>query len=211
MTKLAKGLRLLGTCLVLAAVALTLFNLWDDRRVDRGNQELVEELCQLREEKVQEENFQLPRTEEHQLPFYELFPDVEMPVITANGRNCIGTLEIPAQSLNLSVMENWTYERLRYAPCRYSGSAYTGNLILCAHNYTSHFGGLASLEPGSQVQFTDGDGNVFRYEVTAMEILQPDQTEAMQQGDWDLTLFTCTLGGESRVTVRCTLVEAIPV
>ena len=22
-------------------------------------------------------------------------------------------------------------------------------------------------------------------------------------GDWDLTLFTCTLGGKSRVVVRC--------
>ncbi len=31
--------------------------------------------------------------------------------------------------------------------------------------------------------------------------------EEMITGDWDLTLFTCTLGGQTRVTVRCQLIE----
>lgn len=34
------------------------------------------------------------------------------------------------------------------------------------------------------------------------EILEPDDEEAMTTGDWDLTLFTCTPGGQTRVTVR---------
>lgn len=29
----------------------------------------------------------------------------------------------------------------------------------------------------------------------------------MTGGDWDLTLFTCTIGGKKRITVRCTLTE----
>jgi hypothetical protein len=28
-----------------------------------------------------------------------------------------------------------------------------------------------------------------------------------EENDWDLTLFTCTLGGSFRVTVRCTAME----
>ena len=47
------------------------------------------------------------------------------------------------------------------------------------------------------------DGNVFSYEVTLLEILQPNEADEMESGDWDLTLFTCTVGGKSRVTVRC--------
>ena len=35
------------------------------------------------------------------------------------------------------------------------------------------------------------------------EILQPGDVEEMLSGGWALTLFTCTLGGRTRVTVRC--------
>ena len=34
------------------------------------------------------------------------------------------------------------------------------------------------------------------------ETLEPTDEEAMTTGDWDLTLFTCTPGGQTRVTVR---------
>jgi len=40
-----------------------------------------------------------------------------------------------------------------------------------------------------------------------VETLQPTAVEEMCSGDWDLTLFTCTLGGKFRVTVRCDRVE----
>ena len=51
------------------------------------------------------------------------------------------------------------------------------------------------------------DGNLFTYEMAERETLMPTSVEEMTSGDWDLTLFTCTVGGQSRVTVRCTLVE----
>ena len=35
------------------------------------------------------------------------------------------------------------------------------------------------------------------------EILEPTMIEDLKAGNWDLTLFTCTLGGRTRVTVRC--------
>ena len=34
------------------------------------------------------------------------------------------------------------------------------------------------------------------------ETLNPTDVAGMEAGDWDLTLFTCTVGGQSRVTVR---------
>ena len=36
-----------------------------------------------------------------------------------------------------------------------------------------------------------------------IERLRPTAVKEMTSGDWDLTLFTCTVGGQSRVTVRC--------
>ncbi len=78
--------------------------------------------------------------------------------------------------------------------------------MLCGHNYTSHFGNLKYLEPGDALYFTDVDAHVFGYEVLEILILQPEAVEEMcstEAGEWDLTLFTCTVGGQARVTVRC--------
>ncbi|MCD8119184.1 MAG: sortase [Lachnospiraceae bacterium] len=84
------------------------------------------------------------------------------------------------------------------------------DLIICGHNYDRHFGKLKNLEPGDEITFTDVLGNVFSYEVSETVILKPTAVEEMadqESGDWDLTLFTCTLGGRTRVTVRCMRVE----
>ena len=80
-------------------------------------------------------------------------------------------------------------------------------MIILAHNYSTHFGTLKDLGIGDPVTFTDADGNVFRYEVLELETLMPSAIEKMESGDWDLTLFTCTVGGQSRVTVRCVTQE----
>lgn len=88
------------------------------------------------------------------------------------------------------------------APCRYSGSLYQNNLIICAHNYASHFGKLKNLRVGGTAIFTDMDENIVRFQLVARETIQPEDMEAMEAGDWDLTLFTCTVGGQSRVAVR---------
>lgn len=87
---------------------------------------------------------------------------------------------------------------------------WTNDLIICGHNYTRHFGNLRNLEPGDTLYFTDVNGNVYNYEVEESVILQPADVEEMmsrESGEWDLTLFTCTIGGQTRVTVRCSQTE----
>ena len=129
--------------------------------------------------------------------------DPEMTVVEIDGYGYVGYLTIPALGLELPVMAEWDYARLRLAPCRYSGSTKTGDLVIAAHNYARHFGSLQTLLAGDEVRFTDMDGVVTVYEVAAVEILQPTAVEEMTAGEYDLTLFTCTYGGQSRVTVRC--------
>ena len=129
--------------------------------------------------------------------------DMEMPVKTVDGVDYIGVIAVPSLSLELPVASEWSYERLKTSPCRYSGSVYSGDMVLCAHNYSSHFGQIKTLKPGDAVVFTDVDGNVYNYEVAELETLQPAAIDEMKSGEWDLTLFTCTIGGQTRVTVRC--------
>ena len=47
------------------------------------------------------------------------------------------------------------------------------------------------------------DGTVFRYKVDSLETLSPYAISDMTSGGWPLTLFTCTVGGQSRLAIRC--------
>ena len=128
----------------------------------------------------------------------EAAPEVEL-----DGLSCIGTIEIPSLDIKLPVTSEFTYDLMKLAPCRYSGSVYKGNMVIAAHNSWFHFGRIHSLDPGSQVVFTDALGNHFEYRVVFIETLTPDSVEDMTSSDYPLTLFTCTLDAKNRVTVRC--------
>lgn len=120
-----------------------------------------------------------------------------------NGYELSGILRIPRLGLELPVMRTWSYELLRVSPCRYSGSAEGGNLILLAHNYPAHFGRLSELAAGDTVELEDIGGTVYRYEVAASETLGKAEPERLTAPGYPLTLFTCTPGGLSRYVVRC--------
>ena len=187
-----------GLLLIAAALLLTGFNLWDERRATNSAGEALREL-----EAVRPEEAEATEPGEAEIPAYLLDPGREMPAVEVDGGRYIGVLEVPSLGLELPVMETWSYPNLRVAPCRYSGSAYQDDMIVAAHNYKTHFGQLKELRPGDEVRFTDTEGNVFRYAVAELETLGKYDVEEMTSGDWDLTLFTCTYGGQSRVTVRC--------
>lgn len=131
----------------------------------------------------------------------ETLPE-EMPVMLIDGEEYIGYLEMPTIGVTLPVMKDWSYPKLRVAPCRYSGSPQDGAMVIMAHNYERHFGQIKDLPIGAPVQFIDANGRIYRYVVDAHDTLGKYDVEEMLSDGWDLTLFTCTYGGESRVTVR---------
>lgn len=196
-----------GLLLCLAAIGLTGYNIWDDKRADMSVKSVLEQMTQ----PVHYGNEADPseQTDTHTLAAYVSDPDMEMPATEIDGYLYIGVLEIPGLGLELPVMDSWDYARMKLAPCRYSGSAYSKDLIIAAHNYSSHFGTLQDLKPSDEIIFTDMDGNKFRYSASMMEVLDGTAVEQMENGEWDLTLFTCTISGQARVTVRCTMTDEI--
>ena len=200
----------IGLLLLAAALLLTVYNLQSDIKAAAAADAVLEQL----EPEIRENtHVNLPvlpdggSLEEVYIPDYILNPEMDMPEETVNGYRYIGVLEIPKLLLELPIISQWSYPNLKVAPCRYAGSAYLDNLVIAAHNFYSHFGYLRQLSPGDEITFTDVDGNVFRYAVAELEILSPFAVEEMTGGDWALTLFTCTTGGASRITVRCVRVE----
>ena len=178
-----------GALCVAAAIALGIYNVWDTWHAGSVASEALSE-------------FELAT------PLSDSLPGIDslrpMPEVEIDGRSYIGKLVIPSQGLELPVQASWDYPALRVSPCRYAGSAYSGDLVIAAHNYVSHFGGLKGLREGDEVRFVDADGNEFSYAVAFTDVLGPTAVDEMKAADgWDLTLFTCTWGGASRVTVRC--------
>lgn len=186
----------LGTALILAALSLFL---WNQRENNEAGASAKNILSQMMEQIETSDTIEGPED----TPSYPDPYDSAMTEVKIEGYAYVGYLSIPALELKLPVMSEWDYSRLKIAPCRYAGSAKTDNLVLCAHNYERHFGLIRNLSPGDIVCFTDMDRRVWKYKVTVMEILAPADVENMTAGDNDLTLFTCTYGGGSRVTVRC--------
>ncbi len=136
-------------------------------------------------------------------------PKGKMPVLTIDNEGYLGFIFIPSIGIKLPVMCEWSYDALKKTPCLFAGSIYGRNAVIAAHNYSSHFGGLIRLSQGDQVSFFDTAGNEFKYTVSLCEILQPTAIAELVRGDFELSLFTCTVGGQSRYTVRCTLEQVV--
>lgn len=199
-----------GLLLIAAALLLTVYNIYEAEQAEDASGEIVEilkrEIEENREAGVTDEEIQgADVMDAAELPLYEQYPDMEMPVEMIDGWEYIGILEIEALNLKLPVLSEWSYPGLRRAPCRYKGSVYSHDLILAGHNYSSHFGNLKTLALGEEIVFWDALGNQFVYELVELEELPGTAVEDMEAGEWDMTLFTCTLGGRSRVTLRCEL------
>lgn len=140
---------------------------------------------------------------EQYIPDYILNPEMEMPIVEVDGVNCVGRVVIPEIEIDLPIVSEWSYSGLKKAPCRYYGSVYQDNMVIAAHNYTRHFGKLKNLSQGSIVTVIDSDGNEFEYRVAYMDEIGPYQTEKVKDTGYDLVMFTCTLGGRTRVAVYC--------
>ena len=207
-------LMILGGALMAAALALALYNGWDEFRARAAAEGVVvrlEEAVPRQAPSPAEDSAAAESGVEAPVqtpPRYVEFPEMEMPRIDIDGHACLGVLELPALELSLPVLAQCTDSELKYAPCRYAGSVYQDDMVIAGHNYTSHFGRLRSLRQGDSVYFTDADGNRFAYTVSDLETLAPDDVADMTAGDWDLTLFTCTYGNRQRLAVRCFRTES---
>lgn len=188
----SKLLIAIGTVMILSGLGLTGFNLYQDKYAKNMSEKIKEEI----KETIQ-------NTESEWKDTYQEVTITEMPIVEIDGHYYVGTLDIPKLELSLPIMSESSVSNLLISPCRYYGSVYTNDMVIAAHNYYSHFARLNQLKEHDVIIFTDMDGNVFEYEVVGLEVLQPTQVEEMTKSEFDLTLYTCTYGGETRLTVRC--------
>ena len=185
---------ILGICCLLASVGLIVYNHWEEEKAQAASNSILQEVRESIADHTHETDGISP---------YSADVPQNMPAAQVEGYDCIGVLSIPILEIELPVLTEWSYAKLKIAPCHYFGSCYEKNFVIAAHNYPSHFGRLSELQPKDLILFTDISGAVYCYEVVLLETLSADATEAMITADFDLSLYTCTPGGSNRVTVRC--------
>lgn len=192
MNKLGKYLIILGVILIIVSLSLFTFNNLEDYHASKNSFEVLEMIDDNKIEEIVTNVSNLTKQEEN--------------VINVRGNDYIGIIEIPALNLELPIMSEFTYDKLKIAPCRYFGSIQTNDLVICGHSYLAHFGNLYKLQPKDIIIINDFHKQ-YIYEVEAIEILEATDINNMLDSQFDLTLYTCTKDSLRRVTIRANLKE----
>lgn len=199
--KLGSCLMMVGTVLMIGALSLFLYNQYEQAKAGQAATEVLSKM----QSAIGETAADTDATDESvPVPPAETSPvSAQMKEVEIDGYAYIGYLSIPVLEMELPVMSQWDYSRLKIAPCRFTGTTMDDNLVIAGHNYSRHFGPVRDLVEGDSVIFTDMEGVTTAYVVVAKDIVAPTAVEEITACDFDLTLFTCTYGGQSRVAVFC--------
>ena len=192
MNKLGKRLIKTGLLLIIISLALITYNNYEEINAGKKSKLALEEI----KNNIIEEDNNIDKTTISN-------PTNKTETTNVNGHDYIGTITIPTLNLELPIMSEYDYDKLKISPCRYYGNIHTNDLIICAHSYKTHFKYLNKLKQKDLVIITDINGNNYIYEVVTIEVLKPNQVSEMINNDYDLTLYTCTNDGQNRITVRC--------
>ncbi len=155
-TKKGKIITVLGVLLIAAALGLSAYNVWIAQKAGETSSAVLDSI---------------DLSETLAPPWYT---DREMPVLTKDGVDYIGVLTIPDLNLQLPVAADWSYDQLINSPCRYNGNYFMNDMVVCAHNYTTHFGKLISCDLGIDVYFQNVEGYVFKYVISDRKTVQPN-------------------------------------
>lgn len=190
----------IGLLLLLGAAGLSLYNLHLDAEAGKQSDAVAIELVEVISEVPQKAPIRNPNADYAA----DLMENAEEPEpVPLDGRYYMGMVTFPTLGLQLPVQHEWSYPNLRVSPCRMTGGILTEDLVILAHNYRTHFGPLNRIGIGDEVSLMTPDGGVYVYKVSAKEIVEPTAVTSVTSGEWPLTLFTCTLGGQTRFVVRC--------
>ena len=204
---------ILGAALISCALWLFAGNEQEEELAQSMTEEYLPQIMELIQEKTDESHSSQINTSY----ISEVVPeDIHDPngdyvgnmlVTEIDGYGFIGYISIPKLGLELPVVSETDMDVMKLAPCRFSGSPKTNDLVVGAHNYERHFGNIDKLSKGDTVLFTDMEGITWEYRVEFTELLLESDTEELAKGEFPLTIYTCTYDGNSRVTVRCKSVQ----
>lgn len=198
---------ILGRVFFSCAVLLTLFFIKEDRAAGRQSAKLLKEFQHQNLENTEEiltDTEPYNSTQRIDVSEKQKNETKQLKQKQDRNKNILGILEIPKLKRFLPVWNTYSEEQLKMTVCRYGEKEIDEEqLIIAGHSYRSHFGKLGTLKKGDEILFTNSKQEKMTYTVSEVTEIDGNDREGLFSGKWDLTLFTCNLGGKKRILVRC--------
>ena len=127
--------------------------------------------------------------------------DNTMSVLSVDGVDFVGIVELPQYGSVLPVCGNWGCTS-QY-PCRFSGSIYDGSLQIGATTQQGQYSFHREISVGDAVIFTDMEGNRYTFQVAAMRYEKHIDQAALQRQEAALTLFVKNIYSFEYLIIFC--------
>lgn len=189
MRKTGKTIFILGCLLIACSLALLLVLQVRTTQAERTNAEIVGTI----------ESILVDR----KVGTKDVDRDPEMPALEINGEDFIALLEIPAYGLKLPISSVWEKSKVLSYPCRFSGSAYDGTLIIGGYDQRGQFDFFDRIQNGAAVTITDMTGSTFSYVVDRVTRSRSAEAEMLLDSAADLTLFVRDAQALEYIILRC--------
>lgn len=174
--------------IVFAAIALILWN-WNIYSSENKSQKIVEAISAL----VPEAAGAVP----------EERSDNAMPVLSVDGTDFVGVIEMPRYGSSLPICNKWG--SVTKYPCRFNGSIYDGSLVIGATSQKGEYDFYREISVGDTVVLTDMEGNRYTLAVTDLRYENSADETALKRNDSLLTLFIKNVYGFDYLVVSCDL------
>lgn len=184
---------LLGTCLLLVGALLLVFWQWNINYSIQKSETYVETLRNL-----------IP---EPQGAVLEERSDNRMPILSVDGEDFVGVLEMPQYDSALPVGADWG--NLTKHPCRFSGNIYDSTMQIGATSQKGQYDFYREISVYDTVVFTDMEGNRYTYTVTNLQYESHADQTALNQKEASLTLFIKNVYDFEYLIVSCDIANAL--
>ena len=182
-------LLILGICLVLVSLCITVIFLVRTHIGAQKRQQVISQLHKI----LPERTAGIPGS----------YPSAGMPVLEVDGKDYVALLEAPAFGITLPVADQWDGGRISASPARFWGSAYDNSLVIGGMDDPRQFAFCDKIENGDLVTLTDMTGAVFSYRVSDVDRAKHAETQWLLDGENDLTLFCFDFYSMEYIAVRC--------
>lgn len=143
---------------------------------------------------------------EPQGAFPEERRDNTMSVLSLDGTNFVGILEMPLYESVLPVCNDWG-QPSKY-PCRLSGSIYDGTIQIGGTTQQGQYDFYREISVGDRLFFTDMEGNRYAYAVTDLIYTKHADQTALHRKDAALTLFINNIYAFEYIIVFCDTLQS---
>ena len=178
---------LVGTCLLVGAIVILALWRWNINTSEKRAQYYVNTLQKI-----------IPEPQNVAL---EERKDNTMSVLSVDGTDFVGIVELPRYDSVLPVCADWG-KTSKY-PCRFSGSIYDGTMQIGATTQKGQYDFYRELSAGDTVVYTDVEGNRYTFVITSLRYEKHADQAALQHDDAPLTLFVKNIYSFEYLIVFC--------